>query len=242
MARPNFDALRNLHDSANNLLHSPIIKKTVAKNGQEKFVHEISEASLRILESCANTKDVLLLVKDHLSDLQSTFRRRVTTASETPTAAEIKFGGFTIQRKKLKKAMLKRLESLKGIKNKCFNSTSTSDDVSYINQDLTVVINVLREVRMTTMSIVESLMSLMSMPNPNGKKVKPYKLGFFESKFLNRVNSLSPWEKCDSVILQGATKRLEAVEMAIEELEQELECIFRRLIRTRVSLLNILTN
>lgn len=104
------------------------------------------------------------------------------------------------------------------------------------------------------MAIVESLMSLMSMPiiRPNindyhdgSKPNKLLLLGFFESKSRSRVNStlmMSSWEKCDAVVLQRATKRLEEVEMAIEELEEELECIFRRLIRTRVSLLNILTN
>lgn len=47
---------------------------------------------------------------------------------------------------------------------------------------------------------------------------------------------------CDVMALQSANKRLEAVEIAIEDLEAELDCMFRRLIQTRVSLLNILTN
>lgn len=116
-ARPNFDALRDLHDSANDLLlHSPVIKKTIADRGQQNWVHEISEASLRILESCGNTKEVLSLVKDHLQDLQSTFRRVVGGAGGD--GENNKFAGFGVQRKKLKKAVLKRLESLKGMKNK----------------------------------------------------------------------------------------------------------------------------
>lgn len=57
-----------------------------------------------------------------------------------------------------------------------------------------------------------------------------------------RVNSFSSWATCDETTLQYANKRLElAVEIAIEDLEGELECIIRRLIRTKVSLLNILT-
>lgn len=259
--RPNFDALRDLHDSANDLLlHSPVIKKSIANHhGQQKWVHEISEASLKILESCGNTKDVLSLVKDHLQDLQSTFRRVVAgaAAGTANNNNNSTFAGFSIQRKKLKKAVLKRLESLKGMKNKknknkcniIFTTSDDGDDVMSINQELNVVVNVLREVRMTTMAIVESLVSLMSIPiSPNnnnnnnnyeeGSNSKPNKLllllRLFESnKSRNQINRLY---ECD------ATKRLEEVETAIEDLEEELECIFRRLIRTRVSLLNILTN
>lgn len=255
--RPNCDALRDLHDSANDLLlHSPVIKKSIADHHvQQKWVHEISEASLKILESCGNTKDVLSLVKDHLQDLQSSFRRVVAGTVHNDDNNN-KFAGFSIQRKKLKKAVLKRLESLKGMKNKknknkcniIFITTTSSrdgDDVMSLNQELNVVVNVLREVRMTTMAIVESLVSIMSMPiSPNnnnyyyqdGSNSKSHKLllllGLFESnKSRSRVSSLC---ECDG--------GLEEVEMAIDDLEEELECIFRRLIRTRVSLLNILTN
>ncbi|KAL3321775.1 hypothetical protein AABB24_039408 [Solanum stoloniferum] len=132
--------------------------------------------------------------------------------------------------------MLKRLHSLKGMKNntKCIDSSSIDNE-----NNLMVVVNVLREVRVATMSILESLMALMSMPNPNATR-KSSK-GYFSSKLLMRVNSLSSWEKCDAMTLQCANKRLEAVELAIENFEGELECIIRRLIRTRASLLNLLT-
>ncbi|XP_060170926.1 uncharacterized protein LOC132601890 [Lycium barbarum] len=233
MALPNFDALRDLHDSANNMLHSPVIKQEIAHQGQEKWAHEVSETSLRMLDVCGTTKDVLLLVKDHVHDLKSTFRR--ISVGENATT-ENKFTPFQCHRKKLKKEMLKRLHSLKGMKNntKCIDSSSSIDD----KNNLMVVVNVLREVRVATMSILESLMALMSMPSPN--TTRKTSKGYFGSKLL-RVNSLSSWEKCDAMTLQCANKRLEAVELAIEDLEGELECIIRRLIRTRVSLLNLLT-
>ncbi|XP_016474874.2 uncharacterized protein LOC107796595 [Nicotiana tabacum] len=230
MALPNFDALKDLHDSANDMLnHSPV---EIAHQGQEKWTHEVSETSLRMLDVCGTTKDVLLLVKDHVHDLKSTFRRNSVGENAT---AENKFAPYYCHRKKLKKEMLKRLHSLKGMKNnKCIDFSSSSLDNK---NNLMVVVNVLREVRVATISILESLMSLMSMPSPNTRKTNK---GYFGSKLM-RVNSLSSWEKCDAMTLQCANKRLGAVEMAIEDLEGELECIIRRLIRTRVSLLNILT-
>lgn len=243
MARLNFLALRDLHDSANDSLHSPITIRAIAGHKQEKWVHEVSEASLRMLETCGNTRDVLSFAKDHLHDLQSAFRRRVGIADSSAAGAANNFSGYSRERKKLKKAMLRRLHSLKEMKNKCIRSSSSSssspDVSSPLNQNLVAVVNVLRQVRMATMAIVESLMSLMSMPN--AKRHSKSNRGFFEAR-LSRVDSLSSWwENCDTSMLQEASKRMQAVEMAIDDLEEELNCIFKRLIQTRVSLLNILT-
>ncbi|KAK6793087.1 hypothetical protein RDI58_012168 [Solanum bulbocastanum] len=228
MALPNFDALRDLHDSANDLLHSSMIKREIEHQGQEKWVHDVSETSLRMLEVCTTTKDVLLLVKDHLHDLKSTFRR-ISVGDDNKFTVS-----FHCQRKKLKKEILKRLHSLKGMK-----LSMGSDQSSESKNNLMVVVNMLREVKVATMSIVESLTSLMLMPSPNNKKLNK---GYFFGSKLMRVNSFSSWEKCDAMTLQCMNKRLEAVEIVIADvLEGELECIIRRLIRTRVSLLNILT-
>ncbi|KAK9270800.1 hypothetical protein L1049_026385 [Liquidambar formosana] len=228
MSRPNFIALRDLHNCANDLLHSPIIQQALVHHRQEKWVHEVSEASLTMLDVCGTTKDVLLLVKDHLQDHQSVFRR--TSIGEP--GFENRVAAYNLYRKKLKKEMLKCLRSLKGMKNK-----SITSDLSPIDHNLMIVVNVLREVRVAFISIVESLFSLMSMPQPDRKSTK----GSLASMFL-RVSGQSLCEKRGEMVIQTANKRLEAVEIAIEDLEVELECIFRRLIQTRVSLLNILTN
>ncbi|KAK1388608.1 4-coumarate--CoA ligase-like 5-like [Heracleum sosnowskyi] len=219
--RPNFAALKKLQDSANDLLHSPTIRRSLV---QEKYVDEVCEASLQMLDICDTTKALLLHVKDHLQELQSTFR----TISVGETSIENKLGAYYIHRKNLKREMMNFLRSLKEMKL----------DLYPIDNNLAMVVNVLRQVRVTTISTVESLMSLMSMPSPDS--YKSY-ISSFTSKFI-RVNSLSLWENCDTTAFQTGNKRLEAVEIEIEDLQVELECIFRRLIETRVSLLNILTN
>ncbi|GLT99951.1 hypothetical protein SLE2022_173540 [Rubroshorea leprosula] len=65
----NFNALRDLHNSANDLLHSPMIQKALLHQGHKKWMHEVSESSLRMLDICGISRDVLLLVKDHVQDL-----------------------------------------------------------------------------------------------------------------------------------------------------------------------------
>ncbi|PSS18018.1 Lateral signaling target protein [Actinidia chinensis var. chinensis] len=230
MSTLNFASLRDLHNSVNNLLHLTIIRQSLV---QKQWVDEVSEASLRMLDTCGATKDVLLLVKDHLQDLQSTFRR-VSTGEKK---VESKFEAYYLERKKLKKEILKRLSSLKGMKKSKLMA-------SPMDRNLGVVVSVLRGVRVTTMAIVESLVSLMSMPSPKRKSKKwifSRKSSIFSGKLM-RENSISLWRKCDLSVLQSGKERLEAVDNAIEDLEVELECMFRRLIQTRVSLLNILTN
>ncbi|KAI3724560.1 hypothetical protein L2E82_36341 [Cichorium intybus] len=231
-----FYSLRDMHDSANDLLRSPSLKRALSHHQQNQTsVINVSESSLKMLDSCGRTKDILFLVKAHIQELQSTFRR--ITLGET-SLAEKKFSAYHIHRKDLKKQMLKRLKSLKITKN-----TTTSN--GYDDNNITVVANVLGEVRETIISLVESLMLLMSMPSPNPnpttrKSIHSNGLIVAKAKFM-RVNSLTPWEKCEVHAVRRAIERLEAVESAVEDLEVELECIFKRLIRTRVLLLNILS-
>ncbi|KAG7966897.1 hypothetical protein I3843_08G072200 [Carya illinoinensis] len=229
MARPNFDALRDLHNSANDLLHSPTIQRALLHQRQEKWVHEVSEASLRMLDVCGTSKDVLLLVKEQLQDLQFTLRR--ICIGEPHIGSKI--AAYNLYRKKLKKETLKCLNSLKGMKNKSIIITS---DLSAIDDNLKLVVDVLKEVRETTVSMVESLLSLISIPWLDRKSAK----ASFASKFV-RFTGQSFYDIYDVMALQSANKRLEAAEIAIEDLEAELEFMFRRLIQTRVSLLNILT-
>ncbi|KAJ7966944.1 DUF241 domain protein [Quillaja saponaria] len=118
-----------------------MVQQALVNQREEKWVHEVSEASLRMLDVCGISKDVLLLVKEHLQDLT------IYIANKRSFASRLVRGSV---------------------------------------QDL--------------------------------------------------------YDVCDEIALQSANKRLEAVGIAIEDLELELQFLFRRLIQTRVLLLNILTN
>ncbi|CAL5207904.1 unnamed protein product [Lathyrus oleraceus] len=225
-----FDALKDMQNSANDLLHSPIVQQELVNQREEKWVNYVSESSLRILEVCGMSKDVLLFVKEHLQELQFTLRR----ASIGEEGIEEKITSHNCYRKKLKKETLKCLKWLKGVKSKTLTLHPPMKE-----QKLTLVVDVLREVRMTSISIVESLLSLISTPwlksKHSGKRS-------FASKFVRGSLQNSDDDIFDTMMLQSAKKRLAGVQIAIEDLEVELECMFRRLIHTRVLLLNILTN
>ncbi|KAI3516998.1 hypothetical protein L1887_16203 [Cichorium endivia] len=238
MTCSSFKSLRDLHDSVNNLLRSPDIKRVLSYHKEDqKWVQKVSESSLKMLDSCGTTKDILTLVKGHIQELQSTFRRASLGETEKNLSA------YGTQRKELRKQMLKRLNSLKMMKNTTIagNGHNTPMDDNQL-----IVANVLKEVRETIIMLLESIMLLMSMPNPSPRTTPKLMIkcnGFLAAKGkFTRVNSLSPWEDCDVQTIQNAIERLEAVESAMEDLQVELECIFKRLMRTRVLLLNIQTN
>ncbi|KAK4429477.1 hypothetical protein Salat_1248200 [Sesamum alatum] len=238
MSRPDFDfdSLSELHDSVNKLLHSPDMKLEIIHQGQEKSAHQVSEASLKMADSCAAAKDLLLLAKAHLQNLQSAFRRIAASAEASADHAGNSFAPHRLPRKQLKKAILKRLNSLKGMKSTFAAASPPPEDPS-----LVVVVNLLKEVRATTTLIVRSLLSLIAIPNPDRKPDSGRRDPVFRIK-LTRVDSFSVWEKCDVSNIPTMVKRLEEVEVVVEDMEAELERMFRRLISTRASLLNILTS
>ena len=227
MAPLDFVALKDLHNSANTLLHSPLVRQGFVHEREEKWVDDVSESSLRMLEVCGISKDLLLLVKEHLQELQFTLRR----ASIGDEGIEEKISAYNSYRKKLKKETLKCLKWLKkGMK----SETAVRVQPPMNEQKLVLVVDVLREVRVTSISIVESLLSLVSSPWLDSKSGKRS----FTSRLLHCSDDGMSY---DAMVLQSANKRLAGVRMAIEDLEVELECMFRRLIHTRVLLLNILT-
>jgi hypothetical protein len=177
------------------------------------------------------SKDVLLFVKEHLQELQFTLRR----ASIGEPGIEEKITSHNFYRKKLKKETLKCLKWLRGVKSKTLTLHTPMKE-----QKLKLVVDVLKEVRMTSISIVESLLSLISTPwldSKHGGKRS------FASKLVGvSLQNYDDDDIFDAMMLQSAKKRLAGVQIAIEDLEVELECMFRRLIHTRVLLLNILTN
>lgn len=229
MAQINFEGLRELHDCANYLLdHCPKTRESLSQQGQEKWTEQVSEASLRMLDICNVSKDVMTLVKHSLQDLQLTLR-----GNESSDVNE-KIAAYNRYKNKLKKETLKCLNCLKSMKG---SSGGRGRVAMQIEQNLLFVAEVLKEVRRVVVMMVESLFSLGCIPWLEKRSSK----GSLSSIFTIRS---SYWldDVWDETAVQSATTRLEAAEIAVEELEIELESIFRRLIHTRVSLLNILTS
>ncbi|KMS99521.1 hypothetical protein BVRB_1g022940 [Beta vulgaris subsp. vulgaris] len=232
---PNFSELRDLHKRANDLLHSPQIQQAlIHQETTTTSVREISEASLEMLDVCGTTREVHLLVKEHLQELQHTLRR---AKIEGGSDFEAQMSSHGLYRKKLNKELAKCLRTIKGTKNKYFTS-----DLSLVDQSLIVVVHVLREVKEASISLVESLLNLLSLPTTVSIVHSQRSLSSSLASKFRRINCQRLLERCDSMEVRMANKRLEEVEKSMEDVEVELECIIRRLIHTRVLLLNIVNN
>ncbi|KAK6939048.1 Protein BPS1, chloroplastic [Dillenia turbinata] len=157
-----------LLNSANDLLHFHRIQLTVPHSQQEKWIHEISQASLQMLDVCGSTKRFCSLLKNTLESFSVHFVDR-TLACRSSLSASSRKQPFLDEAR----------------------PTEGSPEIG------------------TQHSISETGPSL--------------------------------YGRCETTTLWTAHITLEAVEITIEDLEGKLECILKRLIQTRVLLLNILT-
>ncbi|CAL9022923.1 unnamed protein product, partial [Prunus brigantina] len=204
------------------------------------------------LESCIQDQEQgleclfrqMIKTRECMQDLQSIMRRRRGSESGALTTEVRK---YLTSRKMVKKAIHKAMGNLRG---------SSFSSLNEDNETIAVV-STLRDVEAVTLSVFESLLSFIS-----GPKSKPSSSWSLVSKiihtkrvafaceeeaeanefaqvdaalnFIGHKTSKSQHQNVDNV--QNQLNKLEA---CIQD-QEGLECLFRQLIKTRVSLLNVL--
>ncbi|EEF38820.1 conserved hypothetical protein [Ricinus communis] len=174
-----------------------------------------------------------------MQGLEASLRRRKTGESvfnEVDT--------YMVTRKKLKKVIYRYLRNLKKQEK---NSRTTA---SANNSD---VVDMLKGVEEISAVLFESILAFISLPKEKSKfSIVP---SFFQSKHVSSKEEVeaNEIEKIDAGLLvlkssedinqvQNALKGVKAMELSLQEAEEELECVYRRLVKIRVSLLNILNH
>ncbi|KAJ1397677.1 hypothetical protein SESBI_31612 [Sesbania bispinosa] len=241
--------LNGLHDlqySTGKLLQLTTTQQALAQECSDNQVDELLDGSLRILDICSSVKDCMLQSKDILHELQSVIRRKRDAAD----GITIEGGKYLAYRKKMKKTIGKALENLKAIKNEFTVSSLNIDKETYS------MLSILKEAEAVTVSSLESL--LLFIIGPKGqfnqsrwsmisKLIQPKRI-YCDSK----ESETNEFEKVDAVLQflisskpssnENFQNHMQNLELCIEDIEIGVERLSRQLIRTRVSLLNILNH
>ncbi|GMP37330.1 hypothetical protein CsSME_00009059 [Camellia sinensis var. sinensis] len=224
--------LQDLHDCVGDLLLLPHIEQALAREHNEKFVDEVVDGYLRLLDVCSAAKDVFSQTKQDVQDLLSMLRRK-RDAND--------FHGYLASRKMVKRTIQNSLKDLKSIKNK---STLLPKDK---DNETVVIFSMLKEVEAATLAVFESLLSYVGVQSRQSGWSLVSKLIQHKSvSCQDEETNVNEFEKVDGALKAGKfdsiQNQLAKMESSIQDIEDRLECLFRRLIKTRVSLLNILNN
>lgn len=223
-------ALQDLYECVEDLLQLPSAQQDNLICGED-----ILCGSIRLLDLCSASKDAISYLRTSVQDLESSLRRRETDVS-------CKIGSYLICKKKANKMV-----------SKCFSSSRKSK----INKSIETpaIVSLLREVEEVTITVFESIFSSICPAKEASKQNKWSKV--FKSTQENREENINKVQKMDMALealnrksgktsditgAQEVQKCLTALDMNMQECEEKLDSLVRSLIKTRVSLLNVLNH
>ncbi|XP_021848527.1 uncharacterized protein [Spinacia oleracea] len=244
--------LKDLYDCLDNLILLPQNQQKLMQLSNARCIDELLDGSLRLLDVCGIVKDVLAQVKEHMQEIQSSLRRR--SNAELSIGNEI--SGYVNMRKKTK-MMIKRCS--KDVKGMIKRSISREGDCKNV-----AMVDVLRQVEGATAEIFESLLEAISgskaqSPRRNASlSIVMCKLIMYQNEAFNKEEEVSrnEFEDVDSTlsslviiqkkrscvnVVQAETLRRRFVKLdsAIQDLDEVLGGLFRCLVKTRATLLNL---
>ncbi|KAM7520014.1 hypothetical protein LguiB_018976 [Lonicera macranthoides] len=210
-------SLEDLYTSIDELLNLPQTQQALSHPQRKKWVDELLDGSVRILDIYGSIRDLVSQIKENDRDLQSALRRRKGDLSMESNIA--KYNSF---QKKMKKEAKRLIASLKQIESKIVDSALLD-----VDHHISMVIQMLSEASEMSIAIFQSLLSFLFVPVSKPKTTK----WLLVSKFIIK----------GEVAHKNQIKNLEVLESSIEGIENGLEGVFRRLVRTRASLLNTIS-
>ncbi|CAI9777941.1 unnamed protein product [Fraxinus pennsylvanica] len=219
-------SLRDLHEDINNLIQLPSVQQALT---DDICGSELLDGSLKLVDICGIARDVIILMKESVQKLQSALRRN--------RGIDV----YMTSRKNIDKMVKKCIKNLKS-----FEQSSANEDKNF-----KAIATVLKESQVIGFSVLKSALTIFASKQ---------KAWFLVSKFTqsSRVYSQTEEESnaqdlyvlninklrkdMDAFSVQDVMKQLNASEMSIQELEENLEAFFRSLVKIRVSLLNVLSH
>lgn len=222
----------DLHDYTDKLLQLPIEQQVLARECNDKCVDDLLEQSLRLLDICNTAKECLLQSKESMCDLVSVIRRK----KNNEIGFTIEGAKYLVVRKKMKKQIRKALENLKQ------KDKNTSPMLSFLN-----------EAEAITLSSLEQMLLFISGPKGHSKHSRWSAISkLMQPKRVmcdSQESNTNEFEKVDAALqslislkpssIENFESHMENLELCIQDLEIGVDQLSRKLIRNRVSLLNI---
>ncbi|KAK1423535.1 hypothetical protein QVD17_18839 [Tagetes erecta] len=204
--------LDRLYTCVDDLLSLPLTRQALSCYRYEKVVHELDDRSMRVLEICGFVRDIVSQVKEHVRNVQSALRR-----GKGDLIMDYSFLKKLIKDAKKGVADYKQIDHVYGTK------------ALNVDDHLSSVIRVLRGASDVSVLVFGMILSYVSMLYSKRKYATKWSI---VSKFMHKGAAGCKDQPHICV---------EALDCSIENIENSLECLFKRLIRTRASLLNIMS-
>lgn len=250
--------LVELYRFINEVLNLPLAQQALASHRREIWVQELVDGSVRLLDICDNTRDAVLVMKESIRELQSAIRR----SKYEDSGVENTIAAYNCSRKRIKHESLKK--SFASLREMDINTAGAFPPLQLENEVTAAVIRVLREASSVTTSIFNSLLSFLAVPVHWRPKPSRWTLvsrlvhkgAITRNNQTDRMNELENLDAAlDGLQLRSSStdaeakekiqsvvrERLMGLDSSIERIERGTEGLFRELIHTRVSLLNIIS-
>ncbi|KAK9666696.1 hypothetical protein RND81_14G204300 [Saponaria officinalis] len=229
--------LVGLYECVDELLARPANQQVISRNCQAKWVDDVLEGSLKLLDVCCVSRDAFLQTKESLQGVQSLLRRRcIGELSIRKGVSE-----YINSRKKVKKGIRQCLKNTKKIDTVDRTCVTVSLDSVFRNVEIitgdvfNALLNHVAGGNTQSMSLVVRLMSRVSDIDKRRKPCSEFEdIDAQLRSFISRKMSRTQVEK--------TRFQMGKLEYEIEEIVEELECLFRHLVKTRVTLLNLFSN
>ncbi|XP_023751353.1 uncharacterized protein LOC111899735 [Lactuca sativa] len=241
------NCLNDMYESVQPFLTLPSTQQSLAQGCYKEQLNKFLDELVGFLDLCSTTKDALSISMDCAKELQSVIRRKTGTNHGLTSSIE----DYLSQRRKVKKVVCKTLSVLQKQ-----GASSVKGSHIHITQSR---INILEEMRLNTLAVFESLLTFILASNthsrPKGwslvskmigsKRVQCYET--LEENKLKKVDdelhAVISYKKTnsDSSVVENIKVGLAEMEFSLLDISDQLECLCRYLIKTRVSILNILS-
>ncbi|GAB4828415.1 hypothetical protein Ancab_035413 [Ancistrocladus abbreviatus] len=235
--------IKELCEIVNDLIQLPLNQQALSHPLNHDEAEEVLDGSLGLLDLCSSTMDVLSQMKASVLELQSSLRRR--------SGEESDLANYTMSRKKINKLV-----------SKCFGNFKKLDKSSALvhsekDSSTLSVVRTLRELEAVTLSTLKFVLAYVSGTKAESRRhgwslvaklMQSKRASCETAQDANEVDKIdhalyalgTKKSSTDVKSVQSLLKQLETLELSINEIEDDLEAVSRCLVKTRVSLLNVL--